>query len=400
MLCEIVRPMAEVLYPVARVGSELVWATDLARDQRRPTGMSCVGCTQPVSLRAGKKTRPHFWHRPGAVCTAPETVLHATAIQVIATALTDAINAGVPYPVQWWCGSCASLNDGNLARGQGRTVTVDTALPGVLFRPDIAVQAAGRTVAAVEVVVTHDLEDATAAYYGQAGIAVIRVWPTWETLASLRSGFLLEQGFPRFAAAGAVRCASPAHVEPVVPCGTCAQPSDVFRLETVWERLDCWRCKKDVPVLELSRVADGAPFTASDPQVSGVGAIATGAGVKLAEAHSKTVGRCYLMHHCPSCNAKVGDFYAYGVGGLVLAGDQVRFASRCTDGHWTRVTAVPVEQTRSPFERGEMPMMWGDDPGVQPGGELVTSESAKLVGAGGISVREAVSRMFGGGLYS
>ncbi|WP_315094095.1 competence protein CoiA family protein [uncultured Cellulomonas sp.] len=392
--------MTDVLYPVARAGGELVWATDLARDQQRPAGMSCVGCAQAVSLRAGTKVRPHFGHRPGAVCTAPETVLHSTAIQVIATALSDAIMAGDPYPVQWWCGTCSIVNDGNLARGQGRTITVDTALPGVLFRPDIAVLAAGRPIAAVEVVVTHDVDDATAAYFDQAGMAVIRVWPTWETLAALRSGFLLEEGSPRFTTTGAVRCTSPAHIEPVVPCGTCAQPADAFRLETVRERLDCWQCHNDVPVLELSRVCDGEPFNASDPRVTGVSTIAAGAGVTLAETFSKTAGHSYLMHRCPTCNAKVGDFYAYGVGGLVLAGDQVRFASRCTDGHWTRVAAVPVEQTRSPFERGEMPMLWGEDgTSTEADDERVTSGSAQWVGAGGISVQQAVSRMFGGGLY-
>lgn len=401
VLCETVPRMTDVLYPVARAGGDLVWATDLARDQQRPAGMSCVGCSQPVSLRAGTKVRPHFGHRPGAVCSAPETVLHSTAIQVIAAALSGAINAGEPYPVQWWCGVCASLNDGNLARGQGRTVMVDTAVPGARYRPDICVLASGRPVAAIEVVVTHDVEEATAAYYDQAGIAVVRVWPTWETLAGLRRGFLLEDGAPKFATDGAVRCTSAAHVEPVVPCGRCNKSADVFRLETVRGRLDCWRCEKDVPVLELSRVADGAPFSASDPEVAGVTEVAPGTGVTLADAFSKTAGRSYLMHRCPACNAKVGDFYAYGVGGLVLAGDQVRFASRCPDGHWTRVAAVRVEETRTPFERGEMPMLWGGegDAEAEADAKLALSGSVQIVGAGGISVKQVVSRMFSGRFY-
>lgn len=393
--------MTDVKYPVAHVGAELVWAIDLARDQSRPSGMSCIGCAQPVSLRAGSKVQPHFGHRPGAVCTAPETVLHSTAIQVIAAALADAINSGSPYPVQWWCDTCATLNNGNLARGQGRTVTVDSALPGVLFRPDVAVFAAGRPVAVVEVVVTHDVEEATAAYYEEVGLPVFRVWPTWETLLALRSGFLLEQGAPKFTISGPVPCAAPSHVDPAVPCGTCDQPAAVFRVETVRERVHCWRCKKDVPVMELSRVADGSAFSASDPEMAGVVEIAAGTGVVLAEALSKTVAKRYLMHHCPACNAKVGDFYAYGEGGLVLAGDKVRFASRCSDGHWTRVASLLVEQTRSPFEHAEMPTLWGEDrAGIGSADELVKSDAVQWVGAGGISVREAVSRMFGGGTYT
>lgn len=393
--------MTNVLYPVARAGDELVWATELARHQLRPGGISCVGCSQPVSLRAGKKVRPHFGHRPGAVCAAPETVLHSTAVRVIATALSEAISAGSPYPVQWWCGTCASRNDGNLARGEGRTVTVDSALPGVRYRPDVAVLAAGRPVVAVEVIVTHDVEDATATYYDQAGIAVIRVWPTWEDLSSLRSGFVLEQGAPKFTTAGAVRCASLTHVEPIAPCGTCSQTADVFRLEVVRERLDCWKCDRDVPILELSRVADGASFSASDQEVAGVTTILNGTGVKLADSFSKTVGRRYLMHHCPACNAKIGDFYAYGAGGLVLAGEKVRFASRCPDGHWTRTVAVSVEETRSPFERWEVPMPRGGEVGTdaRAHARLGTAGSARFVGTDGISVRQAVSRMFSGGLY-
>lgn len=393
--------MADVLYPVAVASGELVWATDLARDEQRPAGMTCVGCTQPVSLRAGKQVRPHFGHRPGAVCTAPETVLHSTAIRVIAGALSDAISTGIPYPVQWWCRSCASQNEGNLARGSNRSVTVDAALPGVLFRPDVAVLAAGRPVAAIEVIVTHDLEDVTAAYYEDAGMPVIRVWPSWETLAALRSGLLLEDGSPVFTISGTARCTAPAHVEPVMQCGTCVQPAHVFRLETVRERVDCWRCGKDVPVLELTRIGDGAAFTASNPAVGGVVAISDGTGVKLAEAFSKTADKRYLMHHCPECKAKVGDFYAYGLGGLVLAGDKVRFASRCPDGHWTRALAVPIEQTRTPFERDESPRLWGEDrASTEADREVAPTASVQWVGEGGIPVRQAVSRMLGGGFYN
>jgi hypothetical protein len=38
----------EIQYPVADLGGDLVWATDLSSSLGRPSGLVCVGCGEPM----------------------------------------------------------------------------------------------------------------------------------------------------------------------------------------------------------------------------------------------------------------------------------------------------------------------------------------------------------------
>lgn len=79
--------MTTVRYPVADQAGELAWATGLAVADTRPSGLACVGCGEPVGLRAGAKNRPHFAHAADAACSGGETTLHETTIRVLEVAI-------------------------------------------------------------------------------------------------------------------------------------------------------------------------------------------------------------------------------------------------------------------------------------------------------------------------
>ncbi len=287
-----------------------MWAADLADTGSRPNDLSCVGCQQPVRLRAGAKNRPHFAHVADAACPGGETALHRTAIRVLQASILSASAEGLPYPVHCICRRCDAERDADLSR-RGCVVVVDQILEDGI-RPDLLVSTAnGQRLAVIEVIVTHAPEDAALAVYDRLGLPVIRVWPTWDMLTTIRSGLGPELAKSQTRTLGcfevAGTCRFPRHrTTGTVPCPTCRKPARQLSVETATAK--CWSCHHPFNVLDVIDCTDADPvlIAAGCPELTDVKAIAASRGVLLATKHSKAAGGSYLMHLCARLQAHPG----------------------------------------------------------------------------------------------
>ncbi|MEQ9164199.1 MAG: competence protein CoiA family protein [Ilumatobacter fluminis] len=331
----------------------LVWADDLAAEQRRPTTLTCIGCGGRLVLRAGQRNAPHFAHYDANQCINTETALHLAAKRVIADSINAARIANGRYPARWYCGGCEDDRVVNLATDRVTAAVVEQNLGDV--QPDIALLDADKSVrVVVEVVVTHWPEPAALDWYQANSIGVLCVEPGWDTLTDLRSEFTA-------AAAHHMTCRGWRHPhQPANRTCQCGQPLRSLRFE-IAHGGTCWRdgCKRPLPALDVIEVfPDDSQHAlrASDPTLVGIAHQARALGLQLRENSSKTENRRYLMHHCPACGAKAGDYFQYehSADMTLVAGSEVRHLTMCAAGHWevmraSRVPDVPPTRIVGPF---------------------------------------------------
>ncbi len=333
--------VTSVRYPVADAGGQLVWATDLAANAARPTDLICVGCAEPVRLRAGTRNRPHFAHVADATCPGGETALHKTTIRVLQAAILDASAATRPYPVRCICDRCMAERDADLGR-PGCTVVVDQVLEDGI-RPDLLVCAAsGQRLAVIEVIVTHAPEDAAVAVFDRLGLPAIRVWPTWDTLAEMRAGLRAELAKSITRTTGCFlvtgSCRFPRHLRAgPAPCPTCRKPARQLSVELA--RAECWTCHRQLPILDIVDCTDNdlTLIAAGCPEIPGAKAIGAALGVLLDTKYSKAAGGSYLMHLCTHCKRIQGDNFIYAHDGAVTDTSIPATAmTLCENGHLVR----------------------------------------------------------------
>lgn len=354
---------AGIRYPVAQRHGELVWADRLADAGERVDDLECLACGDAVRLRAGASRRPHFAHLPGVVCTGGETVLHATTVRVLAAEIAAAAAEGRPFVVALACDSCNASREADLARDKNSRIDVDS----VLFdrvRPDLTARAEDGTPRYVlEVVVTHPPEPEVLALYKRLHLPAVMVWPTWETLPSIRRGLhaALRLGTDTRAGGFAVldRCRFPRHrAATPEPCASCGGETRQLNVEAATTR--CWSRSCGRPVVFVD-VYDPTtePWTvvaAGARDLLGIEQVARDRGAHLAMHYSKSVEKKYRMFIC-SCGAPLGDYFLYAEGEGEPAPDEAVWRMRvCAEGHWeragdgswqrdaqfTRVSGVPV----------------------------------------------------------
>jgi hypothetical protein len=266
----------------------------------RGRGYRCIACGRPMQLRRGGQRRAHFAHIAEAHNCSPETVLHQLAKDAIKQGIEAALMEQRAYPFEWDCPICMARNQGDLAITP-RTICVEETINGI--RPDLlAVGPSGNHLVAIEVVVTHDPETTALQIYRQLDLPVVLVEPTWETIGGLKEGLtnvtVKVYNGP---------CRSPGHPPPSQPplrCPRCQQGMQQVKLE-VWSGYQCYHCKRPVPVLDIPERA------LWDDGYAGLVGPARNLGVRLGSRYSQTAGQRYLMHLCPHCGAKQGDFYIH-----------------------------------------------------------------------------------------
>ncbi|HWL43030.1 MAG TPA: competence protein CoiA family protein [Ilumatobacter sp.] len=338
MTSDVGKDQAGAQYPVAMNGDALVWATDLAEAGERPGGLLCVGCLNPVVLRAGARNRPHFAHLAGGDCAGGETVLHRVAIRVLDQAIHDASHDGGRYEVHCGCGRCLASRTANLARR-----SIATRLDQVIadrVRPDIAVHVHDRPFAVIEVIVTHAPELDALNVYEQIEVPVIRVWPTWQTLHMLRSGLPEAHARSRTQPDGLFdvvgTCRFPRHRQGLQPCETCGRPARRLSIETSVS--PCYRCQRPFNVLDVIDCTDDelVLIAASCSELPDLTEFARERDVRLKDAEPRAAGSRYLMHHCRHCGRSQGDNFIYAQRGA--ATDVTKPATSilvCDQGHMT-----------------------------------------------------------------
>jgi hypothetical protein len=175
-------------------GVQLAWALDkdgakvaagsldpAARRDRAP--FRCPGCGDPLVPHLGPVRARHFAHEPGSKCplTAPETALHLNAKERLLFLCAEAFSGRGRVQVQARCPACrrpvpldlAALGDE--ARGEER-------LGG--RRPDVVVLKGGRPTLALEVLVTHAVDEAKEVALLTLGVPAVEIdaREDWEVL--------------------------------------------------------------------------------------------------------------------------------------------------------------------------------------------------------------------------
>ncbi|MBA7685615.1 hypothetical protein ES703_94040 [subsurface metagenome] len=179
-----------IQYPYALdKGGSIVKAVDAPRSEI----YSCIACKERMVLRRGEIKRPHFAHYTENPNCTPETVLHKMAKDNIREGIETALSCGLKYPFTWHCPVCDQEHKGDLARNT-REVKTEVSLDGV--RPDILVSSTkGKSLVAIEVVVTHSPEQEAIEAYKQLKLPVLLVEPGWEDLENLKSGLGLVEAW-------------------------------------------------------------------------------------------------------------------------------------------------------------------------------------------------------------
>ena len=148
---------------------------------RKEDTYKCPECGKVLSLNIsripeGQKyhRRNHFSHPKGSPdnkCT--ESFLHKLFKERAANCIREKITNGNEFIFAWQCHECGEYHQGNMLK-KARTVCLEYDLD--ICRPDVALlDADGKIVIAIEVIVTHKPEPETIAYYNAHKIACLQI---------------------------------------------------------------------------------------------------------------------------------------------------------------------------------------------------------------------------------
>ena len=171
-----------LLYPVAYASP---FAVVRIADAERGGHYSCFGCDGRMVPKKGPIKRPHFAHK-ATPCNGDDA-LHEATKAFICQGLLAALESGTPYNVSYpcsWCDQPISVNiaDPGSSIASEKTVVAGTRSDLVVFR------LSGIPRVIIEIVVTHDLDGETRLRYQESGLPVVRVSPTWATVADFYDG--------------------------------------------------------------------------------------------------------------------------------------------------------------------------------------------------------------------
>jgi hypothetical protein len=152
---------------------------DLPRGQR-PEAV-CPLCERQVTLKLGQVVRHHYAHQPEAMCAAThwETALHLNTKFHFYRQLMEARGSGAVLFFEKHCRGSHAAGAACQRRRREEWIEgwdhVEVEFRTGSFRPDIALLREGRVVAAIEVLVTHAVEEPKAKYFEDNGITWIEM---------------------------------------------------------------------------------------------------------------------------------------------------------------------------------------------------------------------------------
>ncbi len=251
----------------------------------RGASYACPACRAPLVLRAGTIKSKHLSHKPSGTCT-PETVLHVTAKLLLERALLGWLAGKAEITCHRSCDDCGASMPFQLPRSRADSVAVEQRLACGRI-PDVSLMLAGECTLAIEVFVTHAVDDDKAA-------ALPVHWIELDADAVLDDP---NNWRPRRARLREARCTECARLAARFEqdYGT---PGGAFQRQP---RVPCYRCGRPIHWFSW---AGHAPCSRDEPP-------AQGRPRTLKLRHSNTAGHAYWMNTCPHCGAKQGDVPLY-----------------------------------------------------------------------------------------
>ena len=172
---------SKVRYPAAEAGGGHLVSI---HDATAGTPYACFGCGAPMVARKGTKRTWHFAHKPPiSECSDPDRALHETAKAMILQGFTEALTRLGEYRVGFCCGDCGTEVTWNIARPGSMIAPERTVVEST--RSDLVIERPEKSPLIVEIVVTHEIEEATRAHYEQSELPVLVVRPQWDTITEL-----------------------------------------------------------------------------------------------------------------------------------------------------------------------------------------------------------------------
>jgi len=253
----------------------------------------CPACKTPLILRRGAIKKPHFAHKPNDICS-QETIVHKTAKHLVQQAIIEwkAGEAASPI-IQRECQICHRLATQALP-DKVETAVLEMHLSDG-FIADVALMVGDQPAAAVEILVTHavDQEKATrisVPFIEIDGYEVLKSPAAWTPITDYFKPLTCPtcvRNFKRFQAKAA-RLAQTTNID---------LPREYYR----YGFCSCWRCRKEIlvftwPGRQLHEVQQ--PNKQPIPKT-------------IHHKYSKTVRDKYWANVCPYCRAIQGDWFLY-----------------------------------------------------------------------------------------
>ncbi|RKU21399.1 hypothetical protein C6500_06480 [Candidatus Poribacteria bacterium] len=253
----------------------------------------CPSCQDTVILRKGEIKTAHFAHKASETCN-QETILHKTAKQRIVEVISDWKVGKIDPPIlKRVCEICRKSIDQSLPDKVERAILEYRMSNG--FIVDIALMVENKPAAAIEIGVTHAVD---------------------ENKASLLP-------VPFIELEGQKVIESPTTFEPIqdyflpFTCGTCKQAKARFHVKVNeiakqtgiklpdryyrYGFCECWRCRREIIVYAWPKASEwdnSAPKMKPMPQT-------------IQYRYSNTVGGRYWVNTCPRCKSIQGDFFLF-----------------------------------------------------------------------------------------
>lgn len=180
--------VGSIRYPFARSENEAI----KIEDYQKGTPVTCFGCGTRVVAKQGRKNRWHFAHAvdPAIACN-PETALHRLSKLLVQEGFKRALADRTSYFLRWRCPFCSQPRSVDCARWWTHVEVESRPTAGVCS--DLVF--VGERPIAVEIVVTHDLDETTVARYANADLPAFIVRPTWDTVSTLGNEIVASEAF-------------------------------------------------------------------------------------------------------------------------------------------------------------------------------------------------------------
>ena len=253
----------------------------------------CPACEDIVILRKGEIKTPHFAHKVSETCN-QETILHKTAKQLIVDVISDWKSGKIDVPVlKRTCEICRKFMDQPLPDKVEHAVLEYRMSDG--FVVDVALMVEGEPAAAIEIRVTHAVDEKKAELLSVPFIEV-------EGQKVIEDPTVLEPIHDQFFQ---------------FTCRACKQAKERFQVKINeiakqtgielpnryyrYGFCKCWRCKSEIIVFAWPKASE---WDYSAPKVKPIPRT-------IQYRYSKTVGREYWVNTCPGCRSIQGDFFLF-----------------------------------------------------------------------------------------
>lgn len=271
----------------------------------------CPECKRPLIARKGAIKQHHFAHDPGSQCNL-ESALHWLGKTLIHDGIRAAISNRTPINLRWRCSYCLDTHESNLVE-EITSVEMERHLGQA--KPDVLlIGQEGKPLTAIEVVVTHPLEEGTRAFYKASQINVVEIHlSNYDAINDL-------QDLSRLNATAVSICTRP-------KCVICEQPLSLKTIHVVDGA--CYRCGGAMKIgfCDVEGVCHGPEgFSVKDTE------IALNRGCILREQFSHTTQSRYVANICGHCGAFTGAFYIHNYYDLADASTGIvtgKYCHRC-----------------------------------------------------------------------